>query len=225
MSPNGYRHGFYKVTKDFLGVNSAVTDVGHLVAHGGRPVSAEGPPPILTWRAFPLVLVPVGALVAALALQRFVLLDYVHVMSGALWTGIDIFMGLVIGPILGRMSGPARADFVQRLVPTMLFLMPTLASVTITAGIYLAIMDGIFNLHFLAIQLAGIFVVILAGQGFGIFLPNELRIVLELRRPRPDIAKIGRLGLLNARLAGVQAVFQLALIFVMANLAAGLVNL
>ncbi len=190
----------------------------------GVPARAA-PPPLLTWRAVPLVLVPVGALVAALLVNRFVLLDYVHVLSGATWTGIDLFMGLVIGPILGRMSGPARADFVQRLVPTMLFLMPALASVAITAGIYLAMMQGIFNLHFLAIQLAGVLVLLLAGQGFGIFLPNELRIVLELRKPRPDIAKIGRLGLLNARLAGVQALFQVALIFVMASLAAGLVNL
>ncbi len=179
------------------------------------------PPPIVSWRAIPLVGVPVAAIVIALALGTFLALDYVHVIFGGLWTGIDLFMGLVIGPILGRMSGPARADFVQRLVPTMLFLMPTIASVTITAGIYLAIHAGIFQLDYLAIQLAGLFVIVLSVQGFGIFLPNEVRIVLELRRPRPDIAKIGRLGLMNARLAGLQAAFQIALIFVMANLAAG----
>ena len=183
---------------------------------------AMGPPPtIVSWRAIPLVGIPVAAIVVALALGTFIALDYVHVILGALWTGIDLFMGLVIGPILGRMSGPARADFVQRLIPTMLFLMPTIASVTITAGIYLAIQAGIFQLDYLAIQLAGLFVIVLSVQGFGIFLPNEVRIVLELRRPRPDIAKIGRLGLMNARLAGVQAAFQIALIFVMANLAAG----
>ncbi len=179
------------------------------------------PPPIVSWRAIPLVGVPVAAIVIALTLGTFLALDYVHVIFGGLWTGIDLFMGLVIGPILGRMSGPARADFVQRLVPTMLFLMPTIASVTITAGIYLAIHAGIFQLDYLAIQLAGLFVLVLSVQGFGIFLPNEVRIVLELRRPRPDIAKIGRLGLINARLAGLQAAFQIALIFVMANLAAG----
>ncbi len=187
--------------------------------------STPPPLPLLTWRAVPLLFVPILALVAALSIHRFVYLDYVHVICGGMWTGIDIFMGLVIGPIIGRMSGPARADFVQRLVPTMLFLMPSLASVTITAGIYLATMAGIFNLHYLAIQLAGLIVIGLVGQGFGIFLPNEVRIVLELRKRTPDIARIGRLGLLNARLAGVQAVFQIALIFVMANLAAGLVNL
>ncbi len=171
------------------------------------------------------MLVPAVAAALAILVQQFVYLDYVHVITGGLWTGIDIFMGIVIGPIIGRMNGPARADFVQRLVPTMLFLMPTLAGVTITAGIYLAQLQGLFDLHFLAIQVAGILVLLLAAQGFGIFLPNEVRVVLELRKPEPDIARIGRWGLLNARLAGVQAMFQVALIFVMANLAAGHVNL
>lgn len=202
----------------------AESDAGAVDA-AGPPDDRPAPIPILTWRAYPLVLVPVAALGLALVSRRFVFLDYVHVLSGGLWTGIDIFLGLVIGPILGRMSGPARADFVQRLVPTMLFLMPTLASVTITAGIYLAASEGIFNLGYLAIQLAGVLVILLAAQGFGIFLPNELRIVLELRRPRPDLTRIGRLGLINARLAGVQALLQVGLIFVMANLAAGAVNL
>ncbi len=186
--------------------------------------AALGAPRIVTWRALPLVAIPVGALLVALQVQG-VFLDYVHVMSGALWTGIDIFMGLVIGPIMGRMPPPARAQFVQSLVPTMLFLMPTLASVTITAGIYLAISVGIFNLHYLAIQVAGVIVVLLLVQGLGIFLPNEIRIVLELRKERPDVQRIGRWGLLTARLAGLQAIFQVALIFVMASLAAGLVNL
>jgi hypothetical protein len=132
---------------------AAATATGSIREVPGRPaVTAEGPPAILAWRAYPLFFLPIVALVVALLLDRFVALDYVYVMSGALWTGFDIFMGIVIGPILGRMSGPARADFVQRLVPTMLFRMPTLASVTITAGSYLAIMDGIFNLNYLAIQ-------------------------------------------------------------------------
>ncbi len=193
-----------------------------LVPH--PPTSSTAAPPLVSWRSLPLVAVPVAGIVFALWAGQFLYLDYVHVISGGMWTGIDIFMGLVIGPILGRMSGPARADFVQRLVPTMLFLMPTLATVTITAGVYLAAQQGIFNLGYLAIQVAGLLVIALTVQGFGVFLPNELRIVFELRKERPDLAKVGRLGLLNARLAGLQAVFQVAIIFVMANLAAGRVN-
>ncbi len=189
------------------------------------PTGRADVPAIVSWRAVPLLVVPIGALVVALALGRFVYLDYVHVITGGTWTGIDLFLGLVIGPILGRMSGPARAEFVQRLVPTMLFLMPALASVAVTAGVYVAIATNVFDLHYLAIQLAGVFVLVLLAQGLGIFLPNEVRIALELRRPNPDLDRIGRLGLVNARLAGVQAAFQIALIFVMANLAAGRVNL
>ncbi len=203
-------------------------DVGNM---GGGP--AAPPPsgtaalpavPILTWRAPLFVLVPVVALVAALASRSALYLDYVHVMSGALWTGFDVSMGIVIGPILRRLDPPLRAQFVQRLVPTTLFLLPALAAVAVTAGIYLAASEGIFNLGYLTIQVAGILVVLLTVQGFGLFLPNSVRIVLELRRARPDIARVGRIGLLNARLAGVQAVFQVVLIFVMANLASGHVN-
>ena len=181
--------------------------------------------PIITWRALPLVLFPVTALLIAILTNGFVLLDYVHVMTGSLWTGIDIFMGLVIGPIIARMPAPARADFVRKLVPTMLFLMPTIASVAITSGMYLATREGLFNLNYTAIQLSGLFIIILSAQGFGIFLPNEVRIVMEQRKALPDVVKIGRLGLLNARLAGVQALFQIVLIFVMANLAGGIVNI
>lgn len=182
------------------------------------------PVPIITWRAPLFVLVPVAALVLALVSRSFLYLDYVHVMSGALWTGFDVSMGIVIGPILRRLEPPLRAQFVQRLVPTTLFLLPALAAVTVTAGIYLAESEGIFDLGYLTIQVAGILVILLTVQGFGLFLPNSVRIVLELRRARPDVARVGRLGLLNARLAGLQAVFQVVLIFVMASLASGHVN-
>lgn len=191
--------------------------MGPAASSSDRP-GALVPSPIVTWRAVPLVLVPAAAL--ALGVGSFLALDYVHVPAGGLWTGVDLFMGLVLGPIMGRMTGPARAELVQRLVPTMLFLMPALASVTITAGVYLAVHEGIFDLGYLAIRVAGVLVLLRVAQGLGIFLPNEVRVVLELRRAPPDLGKVGRLGLMNARLAGLQAAFQVALLFVRANLAA-----
>lgn len=86
-----------------------------------------------------------------------------------MWAGTDLFMKVGIGPIIGRMDGPARADILQRLVPTMLFLMPALGGATITAGIYLAVQQGSLQLDYLAIQLAGVFVIVLAVQAFGFF--------------------------------------------------------
>src|SRR5262249_19636453 len=36
------------------------------------------------------------------------LLNFVHVLAGGLWTGIDLFMGFVVGPILRRLPLEAR---------------------------------------------------------------------------------------------------------------------
>ena len=72
------------------------------------------------------VLVPLAALAGALASNNVRALTYVHVMAGVLWTGIDMFMGAVLGPV-------------GRFTPKMTFLMPALALVTIAGGITLAL--------------------------------------------------------------------------------------
>ncbi|MDG7001114.1 MAG: hypothetical protein JRN15_18625, partial [Nitrososphaerota archaeon] len=51
--------------------------------------------------------VPIAALLVALASGSFLLLDYVHVLSGATWTGIDLFMGLVMSRVLRSLAPPA----------------------------------------------------------------------------------------------------------------------
>ncbi|MHB8396741.1 MAG: hypothetical protein ACYDAZ_05970 [Thermoplasmataceae archaeon] len=170
------------------------------------------------------VIIPVSVVLAAVLTDNQFLLDYVHVLFGAVWTGIDIFMGLVVGRILSKVSIQFRVEFIRKLVPIMLFLMPTLSAVTITAGIYLAMNMGVFNLSYYTIIAAGIIVVLLTVQGIGIFLRNELIIFLELRKETPDTGRISRLGMMNFRLSGVQAILQVAIIFVMANIAGGYYN-
>ena len=138
-------------------------------------------------------------------------------MTGVLWTGIDLFMGFVLGPVLGGMEPEDRARVFKRLVPKMTFLMPVLATVTITAGFELAQQLG-YSLTSPWILAALVIVGILTFQGFGILLPNEIRIFRQLLSEAPDIEKISRLGMRNARLGGVQGILQLAIIFIMANL-------
>jgi hypothetical protein len=74
--------------------------------------------------------VPVGALIYAMNSESFSPLNYVHIMAGALWTGIDLFWGFVLGPILGAMDPKKRTAVFMRLMPRMTFLMPVLAGVT-----------------------------------------------------------------------------------------------
>jgi hypothetical protein len=164
------------------------------------------------------IVLPNAALGVAMALGSLMLLNYVHIMTGALWTGIDLFMGLVVGPVLGALEPQQRAEVFKRLIPKITFLMPMLSSVTIISGFLLAQRLGMLSLDSLWIMAALIITAILIIQGFGMLLPNEIRIFKQLISPTPDVDRIVKLGMQNARLAGIQGLFQLAIIFVMANL-------
>lgn len=159
-------------------------------------------------------------MIAAVWSGSLLFLNYVHVITGGTWTGIDLFMGLVMSRVLRALRPEARAEVIKRLVPIMLFFMPALASVAITAGVYLASWEGL-NFLSLPIIAAGVIVVILSAQGFGLILPTEVRIFLELRKEHPDVQKVIKLGMRNIYLSGSQGIFQIALIAVMAYLAIG----
>lgn len=164
-----------------------------------------------------VVLVPVIALIYATNFGSLAWLNYVHIMTGAFWTGVDLFMGFVLGPVLGKMEPKDRAGVFKRLMPKMTFLMPVLAGVTVTAGIQLAQRMG-FSLVSPRILIAFVITGILTVQGFGILLPNEIRIFRELFSNKPNIDVISRLGMRNAKLGGVQGILQLAIIFIMATI-------
>jgi len=168
--------------------------------------------------AYLTLAVPIVALIVALLSGSLLLLNYVHVLIAGTWTGIDLFMGLVMSRVMRGLSPQSRAEVIKKLVPMMLFFMPGLASVGITAGIYLA---GRLGLSFFStpIIIAIIIVAILSVQGFGLILPNEVRVLLELRKANPNIEKVVKLGMRNIYFAGSQTIFQIAIVFVMAYLA------
>ena len=66
--------------------------------------------PIVPLAGLPVVAVLIGFVIYAIASNRFWPLMFCHVAGGALWTSIDLFVGLAIGPIIGGMSPPARAS-------------------------------------------------------------------------------------------------------------------
>lgn len=153
------------------------------------------------------------------------ILNFFHVITGVLWTGIDLFMGFVLGPILKRVDLNTRRAIVTRLVPRMLFLMPTLATVTTVAGIELAGRAGYFALdwpYFAWVLAALVIVTILTVQGLGILTPINVVVFLELRKPQPDIARIGRLMRIYFYTVASQGVMQVAIILVMARFVTGL---
>lgn len=161
---------------------------------------------------------PLGALFYALVFGPLTSLNYVHIMTGALWTGIDLFMGFILGPVLGGMDPKDRAAVFRRLVPKMTFFMPAIATVATVSGIELAKRLGMFSLSNPKMLAALIIAGILTAQGFGLLLPNEIRVFKQLLSERPDVQKISQLGMMNAKLGGLQGIFQLAIIFVMASI-------
>ena len=60
--------------------------------------------------------------------------------------------------------------------------------------------------------------IVLTVQGFGLLMPTEVLVYLESVTESPDEDRIGRLGLRNAKLSGVQGAFQLAVIVLMVYL-------
>lgn len=170
----------------------------------------------LTWwtLAFPAVMV------VAIARHDFYLLNWIHVLSGALWTGADLFMGFILGPVLRRLDRRSRLAVIAYLVPRTLLYFPMVAFTAGTSGWYLADWFGFTasvgpSHDLVVISLA--LVAVMTVMGLGILLPNSLRIWMELRRPAPDHEWIVRVNRFNIWLSGTQGVLQIAIIFVMAK--------
>ena len=152
-------------------------------------------------------------------------LNWVHVMSGTLWTGIDLFMGFVVGPVLRHLSLPARRAVIAGIIPRTLILMPTLSIITSTAGWFLAERMGFLNVgypEFWWVVAALAIVAMLTVQGIGILLPTNVRLYFEISKAEPDTAKIGRWMRTYVRVVAMQGAMQVAIIVIMARFATGL---
>jgi hypothetical protein len=166
-----------------------------------------------------------AAMVAAILGDNLWFLDFVHVMSGALWTGIDLFMGFIVGPVLRRVSFETRRAVIAGLMPRTLILMPVLSTITSTAGWFLAVRMGFLDVgypQFWWVIAALVIVSVLTVQGLGYLLPTNIRLYFEVQRPQPDMDKIGRWMRTYVRVVAVQGSMQVAIIVVMAKFATGL---
>ncbi|OYV61516.1 MAG: hypothetical protein B7Z69_00740 [Actinobacteria bacterium 21-73-9] len=149
-------------------------------------------------------------------------LVFCHVAGGGLWTAVDLFVGLVVGPILGRLSIPARAEFSARFMPKMVVLMPTIVLMTLATGFQIAGSQG--NLaagspnH--AWLIASFIVVgVMAVIALGILEPANIAVLMEMNKPRPNGELIGRLMRRFVYTAGVTGVMQVATLVIMTRVA------
>ena len=165
-----------------------------------------------------------AVMIAAIGGNSIWFLDFVHVMTGCLWTGIDLFMGFVIGPVLRRVSFDTRRAMVAGIIPRTLILMPTLSIITSTAGWFLAVRLGFLDLgypQFWWVIAALAIVTVLTVQGLGYLLPTNLKLYFEISKDAPDHEKIKRWMRTYVRVVAVQGTMQIAIIVVMARFATG----
>ena len=191
-------------------------------AHGPMPPSSSPPLQIVPLAGIPFAVAALVGLVVALAFNKLWAVDFFHVVGGALWTGIDLFLGFIIGPVLGRMSIPARVEFSKRFMPKMVLLMPTLVVTTMAAGWQLARHIGDLSSSYPEhpwVVASFIVVGVMAIVALGILEPANLAVLFELRKPVPNGALIGKLMKRFIYTAGVTGAMQVATLVIMTKLA------
>jgi hypothetical protein len=202
-------------------------DSGPTRVDSGPPQAGGGPPPIPEFSIVPLRGIPIAAallvgLVVAISTNNLWALTFFHVGGGGLWTGIDLFLGLIIGPILGRLSVPARIEFTVRFMPKMLVIMPTLVVLTLGAGFQLARhlgnLDATYPHHGWLVA-SYIIVGVMAVIALGLLEPANLAVLFELKKARPNPERIGRLMRIFVYTAGITGIMQIATIVIMTFLA------
>jgi hypothetical protein len=193
----------------------------------GSPPVAQGPPvvpefAIVPLRGLPIVAALLIGLIVAIASNSLWALTFFHVGGGGLWTSIDLFLGLIIGPILGGLSVQARIEFTVRFMPKMLLIMPTLVAMTLGAGFQLARhlgnLDAAYPHHGWLVA-SYVIVGVMAVIALGLLEPANLAVLFELKKPRPNGERIGRLMKVFVYTAGITGLMQIATIVIMTFLA------
>ncbi len=140
------------------------------------------------------------------------------------WTIIDLFLGLVLGPIMGRMSIPARVEFTTRLMPKMLVIMPIVVTLTLAAGWQLSTKLGT-NLSVAPnhswVVASFIVVGVMSVLALGLLEPANIAVLIELKKPRPKPEVIEHLMKRFIYCAGVLGAMQVATLVIMTKLASG----
>jgi len=163
-------------------------------------------------------------LIAAIAANELWPLAFFHFVGGASWTVIDLFLGFVLGPIMGKLSIPARVEFTTKLMPKMVLLMPTIVTATLAAGwqlgVHLGTVQSSYYNHGWTVA-SFIVVGIMAVIALGLLEPANIAVLVELKKPRPNPAVIERLMKRFMYSAGILGAMQIATLVIMSKLSSG----
>lgn len=203
----------------------AITTPGGAIGESYAAPAMERPDFQVVPRAgLPIVAVVLILAIVGIAVNELWPLMFMHVVGGAAWTVIDLFLGFVLGPIIGRMSIPARIEFTTKLMPKMVLLMPTVVTVTLAGGWQLATRLGYnqtsYPLHGWLVA-SYIVVGVMAVIALGLLEPANIAVLIELKKPQPNPAIIERLMKRFLYTAGATGAMQVATFVIMTKIASG----
>jgi hypothetical protein len=208
------------VIRGRLGVS--MTHVERVQAQTAEAVAGPPRPQVVPLRGLPVVAAVVVFVIASIAGNWLWALTFCHVVGGALWTAIDLFVGLIVGPILGRLSIAARAEFSARFMPKMVLLMPTLVLMTLAAGFQLALKEGNLapgNPNHAWLIASYCVVGVMAVIALGVLEPANIAVLVEMRKQQPDGAVIALLMRRFIYTAGITGLMQVATLIIMTRVA------
>jgi hypothetical protein len=171
-----------------------------------------------------LAAISMALVIAAIAVNKLWPLEFFHVAGGAAWTIVDLFLGLILGPILGTLSIPARIEFTTRLMPKMVVLMPVVVTMTLAAGWQLSTHLGtnLTSYHNHGWVVASFIVVgVMSIIALGLLEPANIAVLFELKKPRPRPEVIERLMKRFIYSAGILGAMQIATLVIMTKLSSG----
>ena len=193
-------------------------------AHEGAPPAGIERPDFEIVPRVGLVIVAITMvlLIVAIAVNELWPLTFFHVAGGAAWTIIDLFLGLILGPIMGRMSVPARVEFTTRLMPKMVLIMPTVVTMTLAAGWQLSTKMGTnlssYPQHGWVVA-SMIVVGVMSVIALGLLEPANIAVLVELKKRQPKPEVIEKLMKRFIYCAGVLGLMQIATLVIMTKLA------
>jgi hypothetical protein len=187
--------------------------------------SAAAEEGIFRWRYLWWALAALAGMIGVIVAGNTWLLNFVHIVSSLLWTGIDLFMGFVLGPILRRMPLSVRREVAQRLTPRTLFLMPTVSIVSGTTGWFLTVALGYTAVpwpDYGWVVAALALVTLMTIQGLGFLTPVNVLVCLELQKNEPDLNRIATWMQRYFYAVAMQGTMQIAILVVMTRFRAGI---
>jgi hypothetical protein len=206
-------------------VADVAISAGAIAPDAAPPATIEQPDfEIVPRKGLIIVAVLAILLIAAIAANKLWPLAFFHFVGGASWTIIDLFLGFVLGPILGKLSMPARIEMTTRLMPKIVLIMPTVVTITLAAGwqlgVHLGTVDSNYYNHSWTVA-SYIVVGIMAVIALGLLEPANIAVLVEMKKPRPNPQVIEKLMKRFIYCAGVLGAMQLITLVIMTKLTVG----